>query len=65
MEAWNRFTAAFSLLYGGGSATWKSAALSALLPNGSHPLQRPVLSHARACQRYAVLLASPVARADT
>jgi len=34
----------------GASATWKSAALSALAPNDVHALARPVWSTARACQ---------------
>src|SRR5690242_1524883 len=53
----NRFTA-LSPSYGW-ITTLKSMAVSALLPNWSHALHRPVLSHERACQRYPVLLVSP------
>ena len=43
----------------GATATRKSAAVSALGPNGTHPLLSPVRSTARARQWYAVLSPNP------
>src|ERR1043166_10049082 len=48
----------------GGMTTVKSALVSALPPNTSHALQRPVRSQVRACQWYCVPLVSPPACTD-